>query len=236
MRKLKIEATLLALASLCALALVGALPMWPSHVLSVEGAPTGYDPLTIHEVDTVVAAALQAAGEASLSAVTTGAQELLLVERHEVPKAVYASGKWPRQGDVYHYDYATDTLIHTTVDVESGAVVGVERVQGVQLPLTEREKQRTLDLIQADTALWTALSARYHTITGEPLRGIEQLKVKVSVFYADVMPGRLNPAAQLCGQHRCAQALLFTTEKTLLDLTPIVDLSQGGVVQTLGEE
>lgn len=236
MRKHKLEAILLATALLCVFALVDALLIWPSHVLSVEGAPTGYDPLTVQEMDTVVAAALQAAGDESLSATAAGAQEILLVERHEASKADYATGKWPRQGDVYHYDYATDTLIHSTVDVASGAVTEVERVQGVQLPLTEREKERALALVQADTALWTEVAARYHAITGEPLQHIKQLKVKVSVFHADVMPGRLNAAAQLCGQHRCAQALLFTTGKTLLELTPIVDLSQGVVVQTLGEE
>jgi hypothetical protein len=238
-RKHKLEVALLAVALLGALFVIGARTIWPSYVLSFERSPTGYDPLTTKEVDTIVAAALQATSEEPLSAATVGGQggrEVLLVERREASKAEYASGKWARQGDVYHYDYATDTLIHTAVDTASGAVTGVERVQGVQLPLSEREKQRALALIQAETALWTELAARYQTITGEPLQEINQLKVKVSVFHADVMPGRLNEAAQLCGQHRCAQALLFTVDKTLLELTPIVDLSQGVVVQTLGEE
>jgi hypothetical protein len=235
-RKHKLEVALVAAVLLGALLVLGARTIWPSHVLSFEQAPTGYDPLTTKEVDTIVAAALQANGEEPLSATTGGGREVLLVERREASKAEYASGKWSRQGDVYHYDYTTDTLIHTAVDTASGMVTGVERVQGVQLPLTEREKQRALALIQAETALWTELAARYQTITGEPLQEISQLKVKVSIFHADVMPGRLNEAAQLCGQHRCAQALLFTADKTLLELTPIVDLSQGVVVQTLGEE
>lgn len=236
MRKLKAETILVGAALLCILLLVGVRFLWPTYVLSFERFPVGYDPLTPKEVDAVVAAALQTDGEENRTAMTAGTQEVLLVERRDASKAEYASGKWTRQGDVYHYDYDTDTLIHTSVDVASGAVTGVERVQGVQLPLTAREKQRALELIRAETSLWTELAARYQTITGEPLQGFEQLKVKVSVFHADVMPGRLNEAAQMCGQHRCAQVLLFTTEKMLLELTPIVDLSLGRVVQTLGEE
>jgi Cu2+-containing amine oxidase len=222
---------------LCALALrFGALPILSSSLLTVESSPTGYDPLTAQEVDAVVAAALQAEGEEGARATAAGKVEVLLVERREASKAAYASGQWQRQGDVYVYDYATETLIHTTVDVQSQAVVAVERVQGVQLPLTAGEVQRALALVQADSALWTALAARYQAISSEPLQQLDQLQGKVSVFYADVMPDRLNAAAQQCGQHRCAQVLLFTVDKTLLELMPIVDLSRGEVVQTLAEE
>jgi hypothetical protein len=187
-------------------------------------------------MDAVEAAALQAQGAKSLRASSPDGQEVLLVERHEASKAAYASGKWQRQGDAYVYDYATDTLIHTVVDMQSGAVITIERSQNVQLPLTEREEQRALALVQADSALWTALANRYQAITGEPLQRLDQLQHKVSVFHADVMPGQLNAAAQQCGRHRCAQVLLFTVDKTLLEMTPIVDLSQGQVVQTLGVE
>jgi hypothetical protein len=158
------------------------------------------------------------------------------VERHEADKAAYAKGAWPRQADVYVYDYATDTLLHTLVDVQSSTVITVERVQGVQLPLTANEEQRALALVQADNNLWTSLADRYQTITGEALAGLDQLQVKVSVFHADVMPDRVNAAAGQCGQHRCAQVLLFTADKTLLEMMPIVDLSLGQVVQVLDEE
>jgi len=203
-------------------------------VYAVTGAPTGYDPLTEQELAAVTQAAL---GAPAVRAATAGADvtppEVLLVERHAAGKAAYGKGSWPRQGDVYLYDYATDTLIHTTVDVQSGDVITVERVQGVQLPLTAQEEQRALALVAADTNLWADVTARYQHITGEALTTLAQLQVKVSVFHADVMPARVNVAAQACGQHRCAQVLLFTTEKTLLELTPIVDLSQGQVVQVL---
>jgi Cu2+-containing amine oxidase len=221
--------------ALCVFIWFGALPSFSAELAAPAAPPTGYDPLTAQEVDRAVAAALNAHQKA-LQAAAGSEPELLLVERHEVGKGARARGAWPRQGDVYFYDYSSDTLIHTVVDVQSGAVISTERVQGVQLPLTEREEQRALDIVQADAALWSALAERYETITGEPLQRLAQLQVKVSVFQADVMPERLNRAAQACGQHRCAQVLLFTVDKTLLEMLPIVDLSQGRVVQTLGEE
>ena len=203
-------------------------------VYAVTGAPTGYDPLTAQELTALTQAALGApAVRGATAAAGVTPPEVLLVERHDAGKAAYGKGSWPRQGDVYLYDYATDTLIHTTVDVQSGRVITVERVQGVQLPLTAQEEQRALALVAADATLWADVTARYQRITGEALTTLAQLQVKVSVFHADVMPARVNAAAQACGQHRCAQVLLFTTEKTLLELTPIVDLSQGQVVQVL---
>lgn len=203
-------------------------------VYAVTGAPTGYDPLTTQELTAMTQAALGApAVRAATADDGVAPPEVLLVERHDAGKAAYGKGSWLRQGDVYLYDYATDTLMQTTVDVQSGHVITVERMQGVQLPLTAQEEQRALALVEADAPLWTALAARYQRITGETLTAVTQLQVKVSVFHADVMPERVNAAAQACGQHRCAQVLLFTTEKTLLELTPLVDLSQGQVVQVL---
>lgn len=204
-------------------------------VYAVTGAPTGYDPLTEQELAAVTQATLGAPAVRAATTTTdqTTPLEVLLVERHEAGKAAYAKGSWPRQGDAYLYDYATDTLIHTTVDVQSSTVMTVERVQGVQLPLTVGEKQRALALVAADPVLWATLADRYQRITGDVLTRIEQLQNKVSVFHAAVLPDRVNPAAQRCGQQRCAQVLLFTVDKTLLDLTPIVSLSQGQVVQVL---
>lgn len=250
MRKLKLGAILITVLILGALILqADAVPILSSTLSAifatgnafVADAPTGYDPLTAQEAGAVIAAAQQAASDAKSLAPaaqqqTAGRQELLLVERHEADKAAYAKGSWARQGDVYLYDYTTDTLIHSTVDVQSGAVISVEQVQGVQLPLNQREEEHALALIQADSDLWTTLANRYQTITGEALERLDQLQVKVSVFHADVMPDGLNTAAQQCGQHRCAQVLLFTVDRTLLDMTPIVDLSLEKIVQVLDAE
>jgi len=188
--------------------------------------PIGSDPLTPQEI----AAVLAAAGPPLTAADAASSQEILLVERHEAGKGQHSSA---RQGDLYTYDYATDTLIYSIVDVASGEVTAVERLHGVQLPLNANEEQRALALIQADTALWSGLAERYAAITGAPLTQLNQLQTKVAVFHADVMPERLNQAAQQCGAHRCAQVLIFTVDKTLLELMPLVDLSQGQVVQVL---
>lgn len=188
--------------------------------------PVGSDPLTTAEIATVLAAA----GSGPAAAKGEAAQEILLVERHAAGKG---KDHTPRQGDLYVYDYATDTLIYSTVNVASGAVTAVERLRGVQLPLNRNEEQRALALIQADQELWSELAERYAAITGTPLTQISQLQTKVSVFHADVMPERLNAQAQQCGRHRCAQVLIFTVDKTLLELMPLVDLSQGQVVQVL---
>ena len=205
-----------------------------TDLYAATGAPTGYDPLTAQEVTAVTQAALDApAARGATAGDPVAPLEVLLVERRDAGKAASAKGNWPRQGDVYLYDYTTDTLIHSIVDLQSGAVITVERVQGVQLPLTVQEEQRALAIVADDPALWDDLAARYQRVTGATLTELTQLQVKVSVFHADVMPTRLNGAAQRCGQHRCAQVLLFTVDKTLLDLTPLVDLSQGQVVQVL---
>lgn len=235
--RLNAARSMVALTSVLTLVILGALALRVDAIATrMVGSPAGYDPLSAQEVAAAVAVALQAGGEDGLRATASGAEEVLLVERHDAAKTAYATGAWPRRGDVYVYEYATDTLVYSTVDLKSGAVITTERVQGVQLPLTGREKARALALVQADAPLWGRLAARYQAITGQPLTRIDQLQVKVSVFHADVMPGRLNPDAERCGQHRCAQVLLFTVDKTLLELTPIVDLSQGRVVQILGEE
>lgn len=73
---------------------------------------------------------------------------------------------------------------YTLVDVQSSAVISVEPLQGVQLPLTANEEQRALALVQADNKLWTSLADGYQTITGEALAGLDQLQVKSSVFHA----------------------------------------------------
>ena len=99
-----------------------ALPLF-SSTLSLSPAipfstniPTGYDPLNEQEQKLAVSAALQK--EADLQTSNAGSLEVLLVERHEGSKTERAKGQWPRQADVYLYDYTNDTLHHSTVDVE----------------------------------------------------------------------------------------------------------------------
>ncbi len=216
-------------------------PAFSTPHLFLQHGGVGYDPLTSDEADRSLAIALGIEPEqaTALRAKTTveikGERqrlEILRVERFDAPKESAAATM--RSGEVYFYDYTTDTLIHKVVDIATGAIT-TERWQGVQLPLTAREETRALELVAHDDALWQLIAARYATITGEPLLDIAQLETKVSLFVADAMPDQVNSAAQACGQHRCAQVLLFTVDRTVLELLPIVDLSQGQVVQLMDE-
>lgn len=228
---LAVGALLLSLGAVAWLVMPG---LTASNLLLTDSG-VGYDPLTSDEANRALAIAL-GIDERKPSAAEVRAivqpMEVLLVERYDAPKGSPAADL--RQGEVYLYDYTTDTLIHTVVDVATGSVQ-TKRLQGVQLPLTIQEEARAVDLILADKALWHMLSERYELITGDPLEDMTQLEVKVSLFLADAMPDQVNEAAQACGQHRCAQVLLFTVDRTLLEVLPIVDLSEGRVIQLLSD-
>lgn len=202
----------------------------------------GYDPLTANEAERALALALQANESFIQHAATNGSAtrlEILSVERYDAPKASTSKGASPaaaltRRGEIYLYDYGTDTLIRTIVALESGAGQR-EEMRGVQLPLTVSEEARAVELVRGDPALWAALADRYRLITGDALTSVDQLEVKVSLFLGESMPDQVNADARQCGQHRCAQVLLFTVDRTLLEVMPIVDLSQGSVVQLLSD-
>ncbi len=214
-----------------------ALPTFSSSTVPfLHNSGVGYDPLTANEAERALTLALGKQEQEGVYRNERAIQplEILSVERYDAPKGSQSAGSTSRQGDVYLYEYATDTLIHSIIDVESGAV-REERLRGVQLPLTVREKARALQIIRGDADLWSALAERYRLITGETLTATEQLQTKVSLFLGESMPDQVNAAAQQCGQHRCAQVLLFTVDHTLLEALPIVDLSRGKVIQILSD-
>jgi hypothetical protein len=205
------------------------LPLWTAQGI-------GYDPLTANEADRALALALQ--HHAVLTKTRAPSQTavqptVLFIERYDAPKDQNGDDN-TRRGEVYLYDYTSDTLIHNVIDLANGSVES-EQLRGVQLPLTAGEKERSLQLIRDDAELWSALVGGYRRISGETLAGFEQLEVKVSLFLATAMPDQVNPEAARCGEHRCAQVLIFTTDRVLLEILPIVDLSQGRVVQWLSD-
>ena len=200
--------------------------------------PKRYTPLDSQELLGARAAAEARAGLRSGARSRSGAQgasttEVLLVERRDESKEKYEDGDWTRRADVYIYDYSNDTLRHSIVDVESGRVDSEEILQGVQLPLTEGEVQRALGIAFGDQATVQAIEGRYREISGEILESPEQLEVKAFVFLSDSKPEGLNPEAQACGVHRCAQLLLYTKDRVVIEVQAIVDLSTGRVAQLL---
>lgn len=211
----------------------------PSTLTQFTGTTaTGYDPLTPAEQARALQA-LQGAGTVMQglkvpdTAARTGAEEVLLIERHQEDKQTYEQGRWPRRADVYVYRYADDTLIHQVYNIDTNQVDQVDQVQGVQLPLTAAESQRALAVALADAKVRPLLDAEFRLITQQDLVSGDQLILKAMTFHADAAPGRdLGEAAQ-CGIRRCAQLLLAAGDNVALQIIPIVDLSSGRVVQAL---
>ena len=199
---------------------------------SATSGGRGYDPLTPLEQRGALRATL-ADSRAQSHLANSARTETLLIERHQEDKATRANGSWLRRADVYVYDYEQDTLIHSLVDVASGAVEQVETIVGTQLPLTQNETQAALDIAWAQTAIRTQLEIEFLRMTGEQLTSLDQINSKAFVFYAAAMPQDLGAEAQLCGYHRCAQLLLFTEDNVAFELLPIVDLSEQQVVQAV---
>lgn len=158
------------------------------------------------------------------------ALELLLVERRPVDKEQPGQ----RLADVYSYDYRNDETIHSIVDLKTQERVHTERVQNLQLPLTENELARASKLIFNDPEQLSQIQTEYKRITGQTLLKLEQLQVKAFVFTADSLPEGLNAASQNCGLQRCAQVLLYTHDSVVFEISPIVNLSAGLVTQNIG--
>lgn len=199
----------------------------------------GTDPLSADEVqaaldDTGVPPEVAApdTGDAeSLAANGLPERLVLLVERHVEAK----DEEDLRRADVYEYSYADDTLTISLVDLEDGTVDDTQSVQGTQLPLVDVEAQRSLDLLFADTAFRERLDAEYQRATGQALADpAAELEVQPIVFLADAVPTVAQGEAAECGVHRCAQFLIQTTDHVLINLFPLVDLSDGVVLTADG--
>jgi hypothetical protein len=190
---------------------------------------TGYDPLSPDEQERAQTLAVRQAEFANaLNAASRS--ELLLIERHAESKTDMRSGNWPRRADVYTYLYDSDTLLLAVANLTSGEVDSVEAVQNVQLPLTQIETDRAIQLLLADATVMAEIATQYQTITVAALTQPEaQLKFNVLIYRADAMPNA-NPGAAACGLHRCAQFLIATQNDVVINLLPIVDLSAGAVV------
>ncbi len=162
--------------------------------------------------------------------------ELLLVERRFSEKGIQNQNS-VRLADVYTYNYETDSLNFTIINLDSGEVLQSEEKQGIQLPLTESEINRSLTIASENQALHALLQKEYLKITGQPLQSLDQLIVKAFIFLAKSMPGQVNVKTESCGLHRCARLVMHTSERIALETAPIIDLSDGVVSQNkLGEQ
>lgn len=201
---------------------------WAADTEQAAPKRKGFDPLSAEEQRLAHETALHAP---NLSRLLAGAPrtELLLVERHEESKEVYAnSGPWPRRADVFTYNYDQDVLIHETVDLATGKVDSVETAKSVQLPFTANESTAALRVALGDAEAGPLIRRQYRQIFGGEVFQPDKVEVNATVFYADSMPdGAVGPLAK-CGVHRCAQ-LLLSAEGKVLNVFPTVDLSAGKV-------
>lgn len=209
-----------------------------------DDSPRGTDPLSAEELE----AAVDAAGSPVPAAVdpppgqaaaeSAGANGLpdrvvLLVERHEEPKGDETAGL--RRADVWEYSYADDTLHRSVVDLSDGSVDDTTSGQGTQLPLVAVETDRAVELLFADAAFADLLAAEFENATGRVLRDpSNDLDVEPIVFRADAMPTVAQGAATACGIQRCAQFLIQTADHVLINVFPLVNLSEGVVIDTDG--
>lgn len=189
----------------------------------------GFDPLSPAEQSRAQEVALK--HPAALAHQRPGQRTaLLLVETHEEDKAVIATGDWPRRADVYVYNYDTDELLWAVVNLPAGAVDHVETMQNVQLPPTEAETARAIEIALADSEAGAAIRDLYRQLKGRDLNQPDQLRLYATLFRAADEPAIGVGAAAACGLHRCVYLMLATAEGALLRLLPIVDLSTSQVV------
>ncbi len=212
------------------LALIGLLllawPLFNPAAALFEPARTGYDPLSPAERELALQLAQK---DPALSGLRRA--EILLVERHQEAKPITRSGRWPRRADVYVYDYEADKLVQATLNLETRQVDRLETAQHVQLPLTGPETGQAVHLALADPQVAAGLQSEFQSLTGQSLTNPEQqLQIHALIFRADARPGPGLDRAARCGLHRCAQLLLSTQTDLLINISPIVDLSQGKVV------
>jgi hypothetical protein len=198
-------------------------PLWT--LLLGEPPRSGTDPLSAVEVGQAQQLARQSAAlSAQVNAATRS--EVLLIERHQEAKAVRRQSTGLRRADYYIYNYDSDTLVHSVINLETGAVDALSTAQDVQLPLTENEISQALNIALADSQTEALISHEYRHITGESLTNpLQQLDVHALVFRAAAMPGNIAPGFDNCGRQRCGQLILSTSNDVLINIVPIVNLS-----------
>ena len=165
---------------------------------------------------------------------TPSKTELLSVRAHRFEKSEQNKGfRW---ADTLVYDYSTDELITTVIDLDSNEIISVQKNKGMQLPITKNELERALDIIFADDEEFSILKAEFNAITSETLTTKNQLNYKAFTFFADSMPNVVNSASKVCGTQRCAQLMFYTNDQVAFGSSPIVNLSAGLVSQRIGNQ
>lgn len=205
-----------------------------SALLSTASYAGNQDPLSLNEQ-----AKTSALVESVLPSLRTqtetkpnqlSSHELLLIERDRSEDK--KSGV--RRANAFVYDYQTDETIIYRIDPVTNKILSTTRRKNIQLPLTEGEIERTVNLIFSDKETLALIANEYQRITHRTLNSPKDLQAKAFVFTADTLPEQLNSASQQCGLHRCAQILLYTHDAVVFEISPIVNLSAKLITQIVG--
>ena len=176
--------------------------------------------------------AVVARSQANSTDTVNGRRELLLMERRLQSKA--QSHK--REANVFVYDYDTDEVVHIIVDLVSGEPISSDRLRNTQLPLTPTERERAASIVFSDPVNRAAVADAFNAVTGRWLEDVEEIQFKAFVFLASSVSLEKSRNTSDCGLRRCAKLLLYTADKTSLDLSPIVDLSESRVLEIDGDQ
>lgn len=205
---------------------VMAAPNKPYTIFSPPELRKGYDPLAAYEVEAAIV--LMQNGNSTQKR-TENKMETLLIERHQEEKAIYARGTWDRRADVYAYDYGTNEMHYTVVNLTTDSIDHFEKVQGVQLPLTQVEVARAATILLADdSGVGQQLYELYEDMFGQRLT-IDDIDIAPFIYKA-ASRGITTGINASCGIDRCAELLIETTDNFLVPFSPIVNLSANKVV------
>ncbi|MGW2560436.1 Tat pathway signal sequence domain protein [Streptomyces sp. NPDC001514] len=137
----------------------------------------------------------------------------------------------PRRAVVSYYDYRTDRLVTSTVNLTSGKVEQSAAQQGVQPSPHREELREAVELILA-SPLGSGLKADYKDATGNALTSAEPLTLSGFVYRKD-REARIPEQLADCGVHRCVHVITKITNGPWIDTRDLaVDLSARTVVRT----
>jgi len=194
----------------------------------------GYDPLSSAERDIALKVAL---GDERIAKAMSGASrtEMIVIERHEETKAIYARGAWDRRADVVFYLYGPDLALSAVVNLVTRVADVVDVRAKYQPPLTRGEMNRAFDIAMADLTAANKIRSAYQNRIGRALADPEAIERYGFVFVPDAVPEATSPEALACGLRRCA-LMVLAVAGDVLDTTIVVDLSNARAVYIGGEK
>lgn len=185
---------------------------------------TGRDPLTDDEIRSAERTAVTGRLSAGGRDVAGGrGPQPLTVDLAEPGAGQVDHPDAPRRAEVTSYDYRTDTLVTTTVDLGTGKAGRTVIRRGVQPPPSRAENAEAARLLIAGP-LGAGLREDYKDATGRDLTSPDQLQLSGGVYRA--APGAQPAVLGHCGVHRCVRLFSKVRNGPWIDTRDLViDLS-----------